>query len=103
MTTQPPVQDAELIARLNTPREIFYGGGSAPLTKPHPLLAEAADRIAALRAELAAVRVDAERYRWLFPDNGDSVKARVSRVYREWDGQSDWHATVDAAIAKGKP
>lgn len=55
-------------------------------------------RVADLLRELKEARPDARRYRWLFPDNGDSVKARVERVYWQWDGQSDWHAAIDRAM-----
>jgi len=58
-----------------------------------------------LRAALASDEDarDAARYRWLFPQDMDSATARVSRVYRQWDGQSDWHAAVDAAMKEPKP
>lgn len=53
-------------------------------------LSNAADTIDALRAEVAALRQDAARYRWL--RDGE-------RTLREWDSIRDlWESTLDAAI-----
>ncbi|MFN8776141.1 MAG: hypothetical protein ACK5XV_05170 [Flavobacteriales bacterium] len=49
--------------------------------------------------ERDALRADAERYRWLFCHD-DSKTSRVNRVWRLWDGQSDWGAAIDAAMEK---
>ena len=58
-------------------------------------------RIAELEAALSAAEKDARRYRWLFPDDPwTSPTARVNSVYRKWDGQSDWDAAIDAALAE---
>ena len=55
----------------------------------------------ALRAKLEAAQRDAARYRWLFGDADCGKTARVLGVYRRWNGQSDWDAAVDVAIAAG--
>ena len=58
------------------------------------------DQLLQLQRDLAAAREDAERYRWLFSDDGNSVIARVNKVWRQWDGESSWHSAIDAARSK---
>ena len=55
----------------------------------------------ALHTKLEAAQRDAARYRWLFGDADCGKTARVLGVYRRWNGQSDWDAAVDVAIAAG--
>ena len=62
--------------------------------------AEHEAHIAKLQAALDEARKDAERYRWLFSDDGNSVIARVNKVWRQWDGESSWHYAIDAARSK---
>lgn len=57
----------------------------------------------AARLALAGVTADAERYRWLFEDNGNGVMDRVNRVWRQWNGLfKDWDAAIDAAIKESE-
>lgn len=50
-----------------------------------------------LRNENASLWKDAERYRWLFPDD-QSKAQRFNDVWRWWDGQEHWDDAVDRAM-----
>lgn len=55
------------------------------------LMCEAADEIERLRAELAAAKRDAERYRWLRDKAGNSIMRRLmgSAIPPKWDDMID--------------
>jgi hypothetical protein len=55
----------------------------------------------ALTKERDSLQVDALRYQWLF-NHDDGRTARVDRVYRSWDAQSDWGKAVDASMELDK-
>jgi hypothetical protein len=66
----------------------------------------AADEIVRLRAEMDALRRDAERYRWLsvrllaadFDYNGEGVEALVFELPGNTAVSADCDATIDAAM-----
>lgn len=60
-------------------------------------MTEAADEIERLRAEVAALRADAERYRFI-RDNHE-VRGRAMEIVYGMNGV-EWDAAIDAALAK---
>lgn len=107
MTTQPPAgEDAETCIRCNTvPRT---GRLLCDFCRQDEF-DDPRDTITSLRAELAEVRVDAERYRWLRANQGGDCE--VVLMDDNEDGGSGaaysysddaLNAAIDAAIAKGK-
>lgn len=59
--------------------------------KNYPRPSRAQDEIERLRAELAAAKRDAERYRWLRDKAGNSIMRRLmdSAIPPEWDDMID--------------
>ncbi len=63
---------------------------------------DAMKRIEALEAELAACKLDAER--WSFSVRWIAIyAAKVSAFPCEWDGDGDFADAIDAAMAAGEP
>jgi hypothetical protein len=63
---------------------------------------DAMKHIKALEAELAACKLDAER--WSFSvGEGKCFSMRWIAIYAEWDGDGDFADAIDAAMAAGEP
>lgn len=57
-----------------------------------------------LRAELAEVTKDAERYRWLRNGkNGKEINCTISGAWSAWINGPELDAAIDADIQKAKP
>ena len=86
-----------------------FGGPVEKLMLPTPIMKEAADEIERLRAEVAGLREDAERYRWLRdPHNQDCHSVGKCTPDTESYEAIDWlygdelDVSIDAALAARK-